>query len=163
LEIKRYCRRILKSVLPIGNTFYFPGDGWPGDRLLYHAGLHFPPTNRPDPMKKLMTAMLPLVLAGAAHAQGLNGDRQSQQEEAYNTYFRCMNVYASRYVKSEALVADIADAAMSACQDRYQDLVNATASLVGGLPAASVTLRDTRDTARSFAVRTVLEARFPLR
>jgi hypothetical protein len=114
-------------------------------------------------MKKCLLALLPLLLAGAASAQGLNGDRQSQQEEAYNTYFRCINIYAGRYVKSEALVADIADAAMSACQDRYQDLVNATTALLGGLPAANITLRDTRDTARSFAVRTVLEARFPPR
>jgi hypothetical protein len=114
-------------------------------------------------MKKLLIAALPLVLASAAYAQGLNGDRQTQQDEAYSTYFRCINIYAGRYVKSEALVADIADAAMSACQDRYQDLVNATSTLLGGLPAANITLRDTRDTARSFAVRTVLEARFPLR
>jgi hypothetical protein len=114
-------------------------------------------------MKKILISILPFVLSCAAQAQGLNGDRQSQQEEAYNTYFRCINVYASRYVKSEALVADVADAAMSACQDRYQDLVNATSALLGGLPSANITLRDTRDTARSFAVRTVLEARFPLR
>ena len=115
------------------------------------------------PMKKLSVAILVLVLSNAAQAQGLNGDRQTQQEEAYNTYFRCVNVYAGRYVKSEALVADVADAAMSACQDRYQDLVNTTSALLGGLPAANITLRDTRATARSFAVRTVLEARFPLR
>ena len=114
-------------------------------------------------MKKLLIAILPALLASAVHAQGLNGDRQTLQEEAYNTFFRCINVYAGRYVKSEALVADVADAAMSACQDRYQDLVNATSALLGGLPAAHITLRDTRDTARSFAVRTVLEARFPLR
>jgi hypothetical protein len=114
-------------------------------------------------MKKLSIAILALLLLNAAQAQGLNGDRQTQQEEAYNTYFRCVNVYAGRYVKSEALVADVADAAMSACQDRYQDLVNSTSALLGGLPAANITLRDTRDTARSFAVRTVLEARFPLR
>jgi len=114
-------------------------------------------------MKKLPIAILALVLAGMAAAQGLTGDRQTQQEEAYNTYFRCIAIYAGRYVKSEALVADIADAAMSACQDRYQDLVNTTTALLGGLPAANITLRDTRDTARSFAVRTVLEARFPLR
>ena len=114
-------------------------------------------------MKKLSIAFLPLVLAAAAGAQGLNTERQTQQEDAYSTYFRCINVYAGRYVKSEALVADIADAAMSACQDRYQDLVNATAALLGGLPAANIMLRDTRDTARSYAVRTVLEARFPLR
>ena len=114
-------------------------------------------------MKKILTVMLPLMLSCAAQAQGLNGDRQAQQEEAYNPYCRGISVYASRYVKSEALVADVADAAMSACQDRYQDLVNATSALLGGLPAANNTLRDTRDTARSFAVRTVLEARFPLR
>jgi hypothetical protein len=66
-------------------------------------------------------------------------------------------------VKSDALVADIADAAMSACQDRYQDLLNATASLLGGMSTAQTTLKDVRETARSFAVRTVLEARFPLR
>jgi hypothetical protein len=114
-------------------------------------------------MKKLSIAILALLLLNVAQAQGLNGDRQTQQEEAYNTYFRCVNVYAARYVKSEALVADVADAAMSACQDRYQDLVNSTSALLGGLPAANITLRDTRDTARSFAVRTVLEARFPLR
>jgi hypothetical protein len=114
-------------------------------------------------MKKILIAALPLVQASAVHAQGVNGDRQAQQVDAYNTYFRCMNVYASRYIKSEALVADIADAAMSACQDRYQDLVNTTSALLGGLPAANITLRDTRSTARSFAVRTVLEARFPLR
>lgn len=114
-------------------------------------------------MKNLSIAVLTLAMAGAAHAQLLVGDRQSQQEEAYNTYFRCVTVYAGRYVKSEALVADVADAAMSACQDRYQDLVNTTSALLGGLPAANITLRDTRDTARSFAVRTVLEARFPLR
>lgn len=114
-------------------------------------------------MKKLLLAVLPLVLAAAANAQGLNGDRQTLQEESYNTYFRCINIYAGRYIKSEALIADIADAAMSACQDRYQDLVNATTALLGGLPAANIMLRDTRDTARSFAVRTVLEARFPLR
>ena len=72
-------------------------------------------------MKNHLNALLLLFasLAGAAHAQILSSDRQSQQEEAYGTYFRCINVYASRYVKSEALVADIADAAMSACQDRY--------------------------------------------
>lgn len=116
-----------------------------------------------EPMKTFLTALLPLLLSGAACAQSLNGDRQTQQDEAYSTYFRCINIYAGRYVKSEALVADIADAAMSACQDRYQDLVNATSALLGGLPAANITLRDTRDTARSFAVRTVLEARFPLR
>ena len=116
-----------------------------------------------EPMKKYLIAILALCLSQAAFTQGLNGDRQSQQEEAYNTYFRCINVYATRYIKSEALVADIADASMSACQDRYQDLVNATSTLLGGLPAANITLRDTRDTARSFAVRTVLEARFPLR
>ena len=116
-----------------------------------------------EPMKKYLIAIPALCLSQAAFAQGLNGDRQSQQEEAYNTYFRCINVYATRYVKSEALVADIADASMSACQDRYQDLVNTTSALLGGLPAANITLRDTRDTARSFAVRTVLEARFPLR
>jgi hypothetical protein len=114
-------------------------------------------------MKKLLIAFLPLALATAAVAQGLNAERQTQQEEAYSTYFRCINVYAGRYVKSEALVADVADAAMSACQDRYQDLVNATSVLLGGLPAANIMLRDTRDTARSYAVRTVLEARFPLR
>jgi hypothetical protein len=114
-------------------------------------------------MKKLSLALLSLILLNPAHAQGLGGDRQTQQEEAYNTYFRCINVYAGRYIKSEALVADVADAAMSACQDRYQDLVNTTSALLGGLPAANITLRDTRDTARSFAVRTVLEARFPLR
>lgn len=116
-----------------------------------------------NPMKKLLLALLSLFMAAAADAQGLNGDRQTLQEEAYNTYFRCINIYAGRYVKSEALIADIADAAMSACQDRYQDLVNATTSLLGGLPSANIMLRDTRDTARSFAVRTVLEARFPLR
>ena len=114
-------------------------------------------------MKKLSIALLPLILLNPAHAQGLSGDRQTQQEEAYNTYFRCVNVYAGRYIKSEALVADVADAAMSACQDRYQDLVNTTSALLGGLAAANITLRDTRDTARSFGVRTVLEARFPLR
>jgi hypothetical protein len=114
-------------------------------------------------MKKFLIAVLFLTLVNAAHAQGLNVDRQTQQEEAYNTYFRCVNVYAGRYIKSEALVADVADAAMSACQDRYQDLVNTTSALLGGLPAANITLRDTRDTARSFAVRTVLEGRFPLR
>jgi hypothetical protein len=114
-------------------------------------------------MKKLSIALLPFVLLNVAYAQGLGGDRQTQQEEAYSTYFRCINVYAGRYIKSEALVADVADAAMSACQDRYQDLVNTTSALLGGLPAANITLRDTRDTARSFAVRTVLEARFPLR
>jgi hypothetical protein len=114
-------------------------------------------------MKTLSIAALLLTIAGATYAQGIGGDRQSQQEEAYGTYFRCINVYASRYIKSEALVADVADAAMSACQDRYQDLVNTTSALLGGLPAANITLRDTRDTARSFAVRTVLEARFPLR
>jgi predicted AAA+ superfamily ATPase len=126
------------------------------------CGLRFPP-HWMDMMKKLLLALLPLALAGAADAQSPGGDRQSQQEEAYNTYFRCINIYAGRYVKSEALVADIADAAMSACQDRYQDLVNTTTALLGGLPAANIMLRDTRDTARSFAVRTVLEARFPLR
>jgi hypothetical protein len=132
-----------------------------GPRLLYHGQSISPDST--EPMKKLLIAILPLVLATAADAQGLNGERQSQQEEAYSTYFRCINVYAGRYVKSDALVADIADAAMSACQDRYQDLVNATSALLGGLPAANVTLRDTRESARSFAVRTVLEARFPLR
>ena len=132
-----------------------------GRRLHYHANSFS--RIQPTTMKKILIAFLPLVLASAAHAQGLNGDRQIQQEEAYNTYFRCMNVYAGRYVKSEALVADIADAAMSACQDRYQDLVNTTSALLGGLPAANIMLRDTRATARSFAVRTVLEARFPLR
>ena len=42
-------------------------------------------------------------------------------------------------------------------------MLNVTSALLGGLPAAYITLLDTRDTARSFAVRTVLEARFPLR
>lgn len=114
-------------------------------------------------MKKLLIVALPLILSSASYAQGTNGDRQTQQEEAYSTYFRCIKIYAGRYVKTEALVADIADAALSACQDRYQDLVNTTSALLGGLPAANATLGDTRDTARSFAVRTVLEARFPLR
>ena len=102
-----------------------------------------------------------LVLSASAQAQLAAGDRQSAQEDAYNTYFRCVRVYASRYIKSEALVADVADAAMSACQDRYQDLLNTTSQLVGNLPAAHALLKDTRETARSFAVRTVLEARFP--
>lgn len=114
-------------------------------------------------MKSQLVAALALLATATATAQGVSGDRQNQQEEAYSTYFRCVNVYASRYVKSEALVADVADAAMSACQDRYQDLVNATSTLLGGLAAANITLRDTRDTARSYAVRTLLEARFPLR
>ena len=87
-------------------------------------------TDLTNSMKKRLLITLPLLLASAVHAQGLNGDRQTQQEEAYNTYFRCINLYAGRYVKSEALVADIADAAMSACQDRYQDLVNATSALL---------------------------------
>ena len=60
-------------------------------------------------MKKLLIAFLPLALATAAVAQGLNAERQTQQEEAYSTYFRCINVYAGRYVKSEALVADVVD------------------------------------------------------
>jgi hypothetical protein len=114
-------------------------------------------------MKNYRIAIALLVLSSAVHAQGVPGDRQGMQEEAYNTYFRCMGVYAGRYIKSEALVADVADAAMSACQDRYQDLLNATSTLLGNLPAANAVLRDTRETARSFAVRTVLEARFPLR
>lgn len=114
-------------------------------------------------MKHYSIGIMLLALAGAVHAQGMGGDRQVQQEEAYGTYFRCVAVYATRYVKSEALVADVADAAMSACQDRYQDLVNSTSALLGGLPAAQAMLKDTRDTARSFAVRTLLEARFPLR
>ena len=114
-------------------------------------------------MKNYCLAIALLVLTGAVHAQNPPGDRQSMQEEAYSTYFRCIGVYAGRYIKSEALVADVADAAMSACQDRYQDLVNATSTLLGNLPAASTVLKDTRETARSFAVRTVLEARFPQR
>lgn len=114
-------------------------------------------------MKNYCIGIMLLALAGTVHAQGMGGDRQVQQEEAYGTYFRCVAVYASRYIKSEALVADVADAAMSACQDRYQDLVNSTSALLGGLPAAQAMLKDTRDTARSFAVRTLLEARFPLR
>jgi hypothetical protein len=40
-------------------------------------------------------------------------------------------------------------------------LVNTTSQLVGNLPAAQALLKDTRETARSFAVRTMLEARFP--
>jgi hypothetical protein len=115
-------------------------------------------------MKNYRIAITLLVLTSAVHAQGvIGGDRQSMQEEAYNTYFRCLGVYAGRYIKSEALVADVADAAMSACQDRYQDLVNATSILLGTLPAANAVLKDTRETARSFAVRTLLEARFPQR
>ncbi|MET0962508.1 MAG: hypothetical protein ABWY05_06765 [Noviherbaspirillum sp.] len=114
-------------------------------------------------MKNYLIAFSLLAATSATPAQGLAGDRQTMQEEAYSTYFRCIGMYAGRYIKTEALVADIADAAMSACQDRYQDLSNATAALLGTLQAASVTLKDTRDTARSFAVRTVLEARFPLR
>lgn len=114
-------------------------------------------------MKNYRIAIALLVLTSAVHAQGVPGDRQGMQEETYNTYFRCVGVYAGRYIKSEALVADIADAAMSACQDRYQDLQNATSTLLGGVPAANAVLKDTRETARSFAVRTVLEARFPLR
>jgi hypothetical protein len=112
-------------------------------------------------MKKYWIALAFVFPALGAHGQ--SGDRQTAQDEAYGTYFRCMNVYASRYVKSDALVADIADAAMSACQDRYQDLVNATSILLGTLPAANAVLKDTRETARSFAVRTLLEARFPQR
>jgi hypothetical protein len=112
-------------------------------------------------MKKYWICLALLFPAIGANSQSV--DRQTAQDEAYGTYFRCMNVYASRYVKSDALVADIADAAMSACQDRYQDLLNATASLLGGMTTAQTTLKDVRETARSFAVRTVLEARFPLR
>jgi hypothetical protein len=102
-----------------------------------------------------------LVLTTSAQAQNGGGDRQGAQDDAYNTYFRCVRVYASRYIKSEALAADVADAAMSACQDRYQDLLNTTSQLVGNLSGAQTLLKDTRETARSFAVRTVLEARFP--
>ena len=112
-------------------------------------------------MKKYCIALAFAFTAFGAHSQST--DRQTAQDEAYGTYFRCMNVYASRYVKSDALVADVADAAMSACQDRYQDLLNATANLLGGMAAAQVTLKDVRETARSYAVRTLLEARFPLR
>ena len=115
-------------------------------------------------MKNYLAVIPFLILTRVVHAQGIvGGDRQSMQEEAYSTYFRCIGVYAGRYIKSDALVADIADAAMSACQDRYQDLISATSVLLGNLPAASTVLRDTRDTARSFAVRTLLEARFPQR
>jgi hypothetical protein len=102
-----------------------------------------------------------LVLTTSAQAQNGGGDRQGAQDDAYNTYFRCVRVYASRYIKSEALAADVADAAMSACQDRYQDLLNTTSQLVGNLSGAQTLLKDTRETARSFAIRTVLEARFP--
>lgn len=112
-------------------------------------------------MKKYWITIALLCLTGAAQGQTL--DRQTAQDEAYTTYFRCISVYAARYIKSEALVADIADAAVSACQDRYRDLLNATAALLGGMAAAHSTLHDTRDTARGFAVRTVLEARFPVR
>lgn len=112
-------------------------------------------------MKRYWIALAFVFPSLCAHSQG--ADRQAAQDEAYGTYFRCMNVYASRYIKSDALVADIADAAMSACQDRYQDLLNATASLLGSMTTAQATLKDVRETARSFAVRTVLEARFPLR
>lgn len=112
-------------------------------------------------MKKYLIALAFLFPAMAAYSQSV--DRQTAQDEAYRTYFRCMNVYASRYIKSDALVADIADASMSACQDRYQDLLNATATLLGSMTEARTTLKDVRETARSFAVRTVLEARFPLR
>jgi hypothetical protein len=112
-------------------------------------------------MKKYWIALAFVFPAFGAHSQ--SADRQTAQDEAYGTYFRCMNVYASRYVKSDALVAEIADAALSACQDRYQDLLNATANLLGGMTAAQTTLKDVRETARSFAVRTVLEARFPSR
>lgn len=112
-------------------------------------------------MKKYWIALAFVFPTLGAHGQA--ADRQTTQDEAYGTYFRCMNMYASRYVKSDALVADIADAAMSACQDRYQDLMNATASLLGNMTTAQSTLKDVRETARSYAVRTVLEARFPLR
>lgn len=114
-------------------------------------------------MKKNYSALALLLITGVVHAQGIGGDRQSLQEESYSTYFRCIGVYAGRYVKSEALIADVADASMSACQDRYQDLLNATSTLLGNLPAAQAVLRDTRETARNFAVRTLLEARFPQR
>jgi hypothetical protein len=112
-------------------------------------------------MKKFGIAMAALALAGAAQAQAV--DRQAAQDEAYSTYFRCINVYAARYFKSQALVADVGDAALSACQDRYQDLFNATAALVGTPAIAQSTLQDVRENARNFAVRLVLEARFPLR
>jgi hypothetical protein len=114
-------------------------------------------------MKIHWIAITLLVLTTSAQAQPAAGDRQSAQEDAYNTYVRCVRVYAIRFIKSEALAADVADAAMSACQDRYQDLLNTTSQLVGNLPAAQTLMKDTRETARSFAVRTVLEARFPLR
>jgi len=113
-------------------------------------------------MKIYWIAIPLLFLATAAQAQ-VGADRQTAQEEAYDTYFRCVRVYATRYIKSEALVADVADAAMSACQDRYQDLMNTTTQLVGNAAGAQALLKDTRETARSFAVRTLLEARFPPR
>jgi hypothetical protein len=98
-----------------------------------------------------------LIQTPAAHAQV--GENQMAQSESYDIYFRCLRVYANRYIKTEALAADVAAAAMSACENQYQALFTATTRMFGGYQQAEAVLKDARDNARNFTVRTVLEAR----
>jgi hypothetical protein len=92
-------------------------------------------------------------------AQSVFGDNASLQNDAYQDYLSCVRDYAKPYLSSSnALPQDVAAAAISACEERYQKLRITTYRLFGDTDNTVRVLRESRQIARAYVVRMVLES-----
>jgi stress response protein SCP2 len=109
-------------------------------------------------MKRPGLAAALLALACCAHAEFF-GDNRSRQHEDYEKYLACIKDYASASALRDATPSDVAAAAISACDTQYQSLMTSTYQLFGMAQQAGDVLSETRQKARDYAIRIVIEAR----
>jgi len=113
-------------------------------------------------------ALLSGFFASAAAIESAPSNSNAQTEDfpkkaeaTVASYFQCVKAYALRFVKTTVAPADIGDAAVSACQEQNGQISFIASASMGSPSRGEAIAEAMRRNARDFAVRSVLEARFP--
>jgi len=85
-----------------------------------------------------------------------------KQVEVLKAYYQHVKEYSLQYAPTPASSGDIADAAISASEDLLNAYISAVLPQVGSIDKAEGIADQVRAKARGFAVRTALEAKYPI-
>jgi len=98
-----------------------------------------------------------------AAADSADATVQKKSQVALAEYYECVKGYALKFAKTTAPASEVAEAALSACSDSYQTLFSANLAFVGSMETAQRLGSLANDAARRWAIKSLLEARFPIK
>jgi hypothetical protein len=88
---------------------------------------------------------------------------QVRSQRALAEYYVCVKSYALKFVKTGAPASEVAEAALSACADSAKTLHSANLAFTHSIDVAEHLATLANDSARRWAIQSLLEARFQVK